>query len=124
MQAEQKSDWYTEINPNGRLPALVHVREDGEVVKVWESAACMLYIVAAFDKEHSVSYPVSSQEYWQMVAWLSWQVAGQGPMMGQAAHFVRYALEPVPYGVRRYTAECRRLFSILEKQLVSRHCRP
>jgi hypothetical protein len=39
-------------------------------------------------------------------------------MMGQAAHFVRYSLEDVPYGVRRYTAECRRLFSVLEKQLV------
>lgn len=40
-------------------------------------------------------------------------------MMGQAAHFVRYAPEPVPYGVARYTAECRRLFHVLEKQLVS-----
>jgi len=39
--------------------------------------------------------------------------------MGQAAHFVRYASESVPYGVNRYTAECRRLFHVLEKQLVS-----
>ena len=84
-------------------------------------------------------YPSQSHEYWQMLAWvnnsftfidrryifqliisqLSWQIAGQGPMMGQAAHFVRYAPESVPYGINRYTAECRRLFHVLEKQLVS-----
>ncbi|KIW06557.1 uncharacterized protein PV09_02987 [Verruconis gallopava] len=117
MQQEQKSEWYTRINPNGRLPALVHVKDDGETVQVWESAACMLYIVATFDRDYKVSYPPTSQEYWQMVSWLTWQVAGMGPMMGQAAHFVRYSLEDVPYGARRYVAESRRLFSVLEKQL-------
>jgi glutathione S-transferase len=69
-KGEQRADWYKEINPNARLPALVHVREDGEVVKVWESAACMLYIVAAFDREGRVSYGVETGEYWQMVAWV------------------------------------------------------
>ena len=69
-KGEQRSKWYTEINPNGRLPALVHVKEDGDVVKVWESAACMLYIVAVWDKEHKLSYAVESQDYWQVVAWV------------------------------------------------------
>jgi hypothetical protein len=39
-------------------------------------------------------------------------------MMGQTAHFLRYSWEDVPYGLRRYTAESRRLFSVMEDQLV------
>lgn len=39
--------------------------------------------------------------------------------MGQAAHFMRYATEDVPYGKTRYIAECRRLFNIMEQQLKS-----
>ncbi|KAH8659959.1 glutathione S-transferase [Xylariales sp. PMI_506] len=114
---EQKSEWYTKINPNGRLPAIIHVKEDGTSMTIWESAPCMLYIVSEFDKRYEFSHQPGSQDYWHMVAWLTWQVAGQGPMMGQAAHFVRYATESVPYGVNRYTAECRRLFQVLEQQL-------
>lgn len=40
-----------------------------------------------------------------------------GPMMGQAAHFTRYSWEDIPYGKRRYTAESRRLFSVMNTQL-------
>lgn len=40
-------------------------------------------------------------------------------MMGQAAYFNRYAVEPVPYASWRYTAESRRLNHVLDKQLVS-----
>lgn len=40
-------------------------------------------------------------------------------MMGQAAHFNRYAYKPEPYGVWRYTAESRRLNHVLDTQLVS-----
>ncbi|KAI1860848.1 uncharacterized protein JN550_011163 [Neoarthrinium moseri] len=116
---EQKSPWFTKINPNGRLPAIVHVKDDGSSVSLWESAACLMYIASEFDQEHHVSYPTGSEEYWQMIAWLSWQISGQGPMMGQACHFLRYATESVPYGLKRYTAECRRLYHVLDVHLSS-----
>lgn len=43
-------------------------------------------------------------------------------MMGQAAYFNRYAVKTVPYASWRYTSECRRLSSVLDKQLVSSIC--
>ncbi|KAI5925844.1 glutathione S-transferase [Camillea tinctor] len=104
---ENQAEWYASINPNGRMPALVHVKEDGTSVTVFESAACLLYIASEFDKENRFSYP------------LSWQVAGLGPMMGQTCYFNRYATEPVPYVSWRYTSECRRLHHVLDKQLAS-----
>ncbi|KAL7627697.1 hypothetical protein AAE478_001891 [Parahypoxylon ruwenzoriense] len=114
---ESQAEWYASINPNGRMPALIHVKEDGTSVTVFESAACLLYIASEFDKQHKLSYPVGTSGYWTRLSWLSWQVAGYGPMMGQACHFNRYATEPVPYGAWRYTPEFRRLHNVLDKQL-------
>ncbi|KAI0389955.1 glutathione S-transferase [Xylariaceae sp. FL0594] len=115
---EIRADWYvTHMNPNGRAPAIVHVKEDGSSVTVFESAACLLYLVNEFDKEHKLSYPIGTTEYWSQLSWLSWQVAGFGPMMGQSAHIHRYATEPVPYACKRYLSECNRLHHVLDKRL-------
>ncbi|KUI55501.1 Disulfide-bond oxidoreductase YfcG [Cytospora mali] len=114
---DTQTDWYKAINPNGRVPALVHVKEDGTSLKIFESAACLLYMTSVYDKDHKLSYQPETPEYWSQLSWLSWQVAGYGPMMGQAAHFNRYAYDPVPYGSWRYTAESRRLNHVLDKQL-------
>ena len=54
------AEWYASINPNGRMPAIVHNKEDGTSVAIFESAACLLYIAHEFDKEHSISYPVGT----------------------------------------------------------------
>ncbi|CAI6331745.1 unnamed protein product [Periconia digitata] len=117
-KGEATSDWFVgSINPNGKVPAIVHTKEDGTSVTVFESAACLLYLSHEFDKENKFSYAVGTSEYWTQLSWLSWQISGYGPMLGQAAHFNRYTPEPVPYGVWRYTAEARRLHSVLEKRL-------
>jgi glutathione S-transferase len=60
---EQKSDWFTEINPNGRIPALVDSLEDGTTVSVFESGSIMLYLVDRYDTEYRVSYPRGTKEY-------------------------------------------------------------
>ncbi|KAI1246494.1 hypothetical protein MGN70_013394 [Eutypa lata] len=99
------------------MPALVHVKDDGTSVTVFESGACLLYIASEFDKEHKLSYPIGTPEYWTQLSWLSWQIAGYGPMMGQAVYFCRYATESVPFAAWRYTSECRRLNHVLDKQL-------
>ncbi len=45
------------------------------------------------------------------------QMGGVGPMFGQAHHFLRAAKEQVPYGIKRYTDETRRLYGVLQKRL-------
>jgi GST-like protein len=45
------------------------------------------------------------------------QMAGVGPMFGQANHFRRYAPERVPYGLTRYTNEVKRLLKVLDERL-------
>lgn len=102
------------------MPALVHLKENGTSTTIFESGPCLLYLASEFDKNHQLSYPFATSEYWTQLSWLSWQTSGYGPMMGQACHFNRYIPdEPVPYGSWRYTAECRRLHSVLDTQLAA-----
>lgn len=119
-EGEHKSEAYLKINPNGRLPALSYTKSDGKTYDVWESAACLQFLADQYDTEHRVSFPHGSPEYYQMLSWLAWQVSGLGPSEGQATHFLRYAPELNEYGIKRYVAEARRLFDVMETHLASR----
>jgi glutathione S-transferase len=44
-------------------------------------------------------------------------MGGLGPMQGQANHFFRYAPEKIQYGIDRYQAETKRLYSVLNNHL-------
>lgn len=59
---EQKSPWFTAINPNGRIPALTDTHADGETIRIFESGSIMQYLVDKYDTEHRISYPRGSRE--------------------------------------------------------------
>ncbi|KAL0932955.1 glutathione s-transferase [Colletotrichum truncatum] len=115
----QKEPWFLEINPNGRIPALTDTFEDGKQIRLFESGSIMQYLVERYDKDHKVSYPYGSREYWEVNNWLHWQMGGLGPMQGQANHFKRYAPEKIQYGIDRYVNETRRLYRTMDTQLKS-----
>lgn len=77
----------------------------------------MQYLVEQYDTEHKISYPKGSRESYEVNNWLFFLNAGVGPMQGQANHFVRYALEKIPYGINRYQNETRRLYKVLDTHL-------
>ncbi|KAK2605012.1 hypothetical protein N8I77_007892 [Diaporthe amygdali] len=112
----QKEPWFLEINPNGRIPAIVD-----EMVsppkRVFEGGAILLYLTARYDKDDKLSFPYDSSEYWEVVEWVVWMQSGIGPMQGQANHFHRYAPERIDYAVNRYQTETKRLYQVLEDRL-------
>ncbi|KAJ0418797.1 glutathione S-transferase [Aspergillus carlsbadensis] len=112
----QKEPWFLAINPNGRIPALTDIDQDGKVINIWESGAILQYLVARYDLEHRISYPVGSKEAWEVTSWLMWQMGGVGPMQGQANHFIRFADQKYPYAINRYVPESRRLYRVLDTQ--------
>ncbi|KAK4127964.1 glutathione S-transferase [Parathielavia appendiculata] len=113
----QKEPWFLEINPNGRIPAMTDTFTDGSPIRLFESGSIMQYLVDRYDTEHKLSYPRGTREYWEVNNWLFWQMAGLGPMQGQANHFGRYAPEKIQYGIDRYRNETRRLYRVMETQL-------
>lgn len=106
---------FKSINPNHKLPAIVDLApEDGAgPFPVFESGAILHYLARKSGK----LLPSSWRREFVALQWLTWQVAGLGPMLGQAAHFVRYAPEGQAYGIERYTREARRLLNVLDGRL-------
>jgi glutathione S-transferase len=71
MNNEQKEDWFLEINPNGRIPALTDTFTDGKPIRIFESGAILQYLVDRYDTDHKVSYPAGSRESWEVTSWVS-----------------------------------------------------
>lgn len=111
---QQKEPAYLEINPNGRIPAIVD-RSNGHFA-VFESGAILIYLARKYGK----FLPTDPNKESQVIQWLMFQMSGIGPMMGQANVFYRYMPEKIPVAIQRYQNECRRLFEVLDRQLEGR----
>jgi GSH-dependent disulfide-bond oxidoreductase len=110
--ADLRSADYLLINPNAKIPAIRHLTDDATPVTVFESGAILLYLAQAFGGLLGTT-PVARA---QTLSWLFLQVAGLGPMMGNAAHF-RSRMPSDAYAVGRFEGEVARHFGILEARL-------
>lgn len=110
----QKEPWFLELNPNGRIPTIV---DHSTGITISETGAILQYLADTYDKDHLYSYEHGTKEYYKYLEILTFAIAGQGPMQGQANHFSLYAPEKIPYGIKRYTEETKRLYSVLDLYL-------
>lgn len=115
MKNTQKEPWFTAINPNGRIPAIVD--HDRGNFAVFEGITILSYLTRHYDPDHKFSFPIDSDDYTVCEGWIAWQHGGVGPMQGQANHFVKFAKEKIPYAAQRYVGETERLYGILDKRL-------
>lgn len=114
----QKEPWFTAINPNGRIPAIVD--HDNNDLAVFEGNAILGYLSRKYDPENKFSFAVDEDDYTRAESWIGWQHGGLGPMQGQAGHFAMLAKEKIPYGIQRYVGETERLYGILDARLRDR----
>jgi GST-like protein len=113
-QGEQFKPEFLSISPNNRIPGIVDPDgPDGKPLKLFESGAILVYLSGKTGK----FLPPSTRGKYIALQWLMFQMGGVGPMFGQAHHFLRAAPEQVPYGIKRYTDETRRLYGVLDKRL-------
>lgn len=110
-KGEQKRPEFLRINPNGRIPAIVD-REEGDFA-VFESGAIMLYLAEKTGK----LMPTDRKGRSRVIQWLMFQMAGVGPMQGQANVFFRYFPEKLQPAIDRYQNETRRLYTVLDTRL-------
>ena len=115
FEGEQHTAEFGRINPNHKLPAIVDHDPafGGGPHAVFESGAILQYLAEKTGR----LLPADPRQRSVAIQWLTWQVAGLGPMGGQAAHFVRYAPVTIDYAVERYTKELNRLLLVLERRL-------
>jgi GST-like protein len=111
---EQKQQAYLNINPNGRILAIVD-RANCDFA-VFESGAILIYLARKYDR----FLPSDPNGGSPVLQWLMFQMSGVGPMMGQGNVFYRYMPEKIPVAIQRYQNGCRRLFEVLDRQLRGR----
>ncbi len=115
---EQFKPDFLAISPNNRMPAIIdHAPADGGApIPVFESGAILVYL----GEKTGRLLPIAARARKSVLEWLFWQVGGLGPMAGQNHHFNRYAPEPIPYAIERYTKETNRLYGVLDRRLAGR----
>mgnify|MGYP001821020905 FL=1 len=114
---EQKEPEYVKLNPNGHIPTIVDRSNDD--FAVFESGAILWYLAERYGQ----FLPADPNLRSETLQWLMFQMAGVGPMMGQAMYFHRIAKpngHEEPFSIRRYVDESRRILEVLDSRLEGR----
>lgn len=105
---------FLSVSPNNKIPAIVDHEPTGPApVAMFESGAILLYLA----KKSGKFYPKTLHDEAKVLQWLFWQMAGLGPMSGQAMHFHVFAKEKIPYAISRYIDEVKRLYKVADAEL-------
>jgi len=107
---------FTDINPNGRVPAIEDPNTD---LTLWESGAIYQYLVEQYDVENHLSYNTLKERHLSN-QWLHFQMSGQGPYYGQAGWFQHLHPEKIQSAIDRYENEIRRVLGVLEGVLAAK----
>ena len=119
-RGDQFTEEFLKISPNNRMPALVDTEPTGggAPISIFESGAIMLYLA---EKEGRF-WPQDIRGKYEVVQWVMWQMANQGPKTGERGHFARLGPEhgDQSYANRRFADETHRLYGVLNNRLYDR----
>ena len=119
-RGDQFTEEFLAIGPNNRMPALVDHEPmgGGEPITIFESGAMMMYIA----EKAGQFYPQEPRQRFEVVQWVMWQMANQGPKTGECGHFRRLGDNQgdQSYAVRRFTDEVNRLYGVMNNRLYDR----
>lgn len=115
LENDQFQADFLRISPNNKIPAIVDQQGPrGEAISIFESGAILQYL----GRKTGQFYPQDEQQRVEVEQWLMWQMGGLGPMLGQNHHFSQFSPEKIPYAIERYQAETKRLYGVLDRQLI------
>jgi GSH-dependent disulfide-bond oxidoreductase len=119
-RGDQFEAGYLQINPNNRMPALVDDEPlgGGPPISVFESGAILLYLA----EKSGRFWPQEPRKKYDVVQWVMWQMANQGPKIGEYGHFKRASAKhgDLSYALRRFNDETNRLYGVLNNRLYER----
>lgn len=82
-------------------------------VAIFEPSAILMYLA----EKSGQFMPKMLAERFEVLQWLLFENSKIGPVFGNNKHFTLHATESVPYAVKRFSSETKRLCSIIDKQL-------
>ncbi len=111
---EQLELEFLKSTPNSIFPLILD--RDGPNNKsfvIFETGAILLYLA---EKSGNLM-PNTQSDKFDVLQWLLFENSKIGPTLGNTKHFMYHAPESVPYAIKRFNNETKRIFSIIEKQL-------
>ena len=107
---------FRKLNPNAKVPVIVdHDGAGGVSCTVFESGAILLYLAEKTGR----LLPTDLVGRYDAIQWMIVQITALGPMLGQYAHFHRFAPKGTEYALDRYRTQVLRTLDILEERLAS-----
>jgi len=115
FQGEQYSPEFLTLNPLGKYPVIIDHSGAGPDQPIFESGAILQYLAETYDRAELL--PASGSARWEVLKWLTVQVAWVGPMLGQHVHFRIHPSEAAGYAAARYRNQAMRVFEVLDARL-------
>jgi GST-like protein len=111
---EQLELEFLKSTPNNIFPVILD-REgpDDKPLVIFETGAILMYLAEKSKK----FIPEKSAEKFDVLQWLLFENSKIGPTLGNTKHFMYHAPEELPYAVKRFNNEAKRIFSIIDNQL-------
>ncbi|MGH7039069.1 MAG: glutathione S-transferase N-terminal domain-containing protein [Stellaceae bacterium] len=119
QQGDQFKPDFLKLNPNHRMPALIdhEPKGGGAPIGVFESGAIMMYLAEKAGR----FWPQDVRGKYEITEWVMWQMANQGPKLGECGHFRRAeGAGDLGYAIRRFTDEANRLYGVMNYRLADR----
>jgi GST-like protein len=121
-RGDQLTPDFLKISPNGRMPAIVDDEPmgGGAPLSIFESGPIMMYLAEKTGR----FWPQDPRGKYDVAQWVGWQLANQGPKLGEQGHF-RRADEAgghgdLSYALRRFDNETHRIYGVMNLGLFNK----
>jgi len=111
-EGQQFGSGFVAVNPNSKIPALLD-RSGAQPVRVFESAAILLYLAEKF----GALMPSDLAKRAECYSWLFWQMGSAPYLGGGFGHFYAYAPMKIEYAIDRFAMETKRQLDVLDRRL-------
>jgi len=83
------------------VPQALLDNRSSKPIRVFESLSILLYLTKTYDTDGVFWFKDDEDLQSELMSWMAFTHGGVGPMQGQSNHFLRYAPEKIPYGIKR-----------------------
>jgi len=114
---DQFDSEFLKMNPNARMPLLVDEapQDGGKPISIFESGAILIYLA----EKTGQFWSDTARGRANIVQWVMWQMANQGPKTGERNHFHNFAADKgdQSYAQKRFDDEVNRIYGVLNNAL-------
>jgi len=104
----------SKFSPHHNFPIILdRSKMQDSPIAIFEPSAILMYLA----EKSGQFMPKKEAERFEVLQWLLFENSKIGPIFGNTKHFMFHATESVPYALKRFNNETKRICSIIEKQL-------